>query len=102
MSGRTDQDGPPAAHRYETEERELQVHMALLFAAETQEAKKARLDETMVWLDRTLYEHRQQARAEAFQESFHGTWWDRNWFGLAFLGLVAFAMLMIGLINGWS
>jgi len=84
-------DRPPAARRYDADWEELEDFVL----EEDRERVRA-------WLDRTLYEHRAQARAEALQESFHGTWWDRNWFGLAFLGLVAVAMLMIGLINGWS
>lgn len=99
MSGRTDQDGlpperPPAARRYETEWEELLAQMTDP-GGWNQEATRA-------WLDRTLYMHREQARAVALQESYRGTWWDRNWFALAFLGMIAAAMLMIGLINGWS
>ncbi len=89
-------DRPEAAKRYETEEREL-IRFLDLAAGEEGDT-----DAAVLWLDRTLYEHREQARAEALQESFHGTWWDRNWFGLAFLGLIVLALLAIGLVNGWS
>jgi len=54
------------------------------------------------WVDVTLARHRMEARSEGLSDSWHGTWWDRNWFGLAFLGMVAFALLMIGFVNGWS
>jgi len=91
---------PPAVRRYEEEERELKE---FLDRAATSHWTLPQIErEAVAWLDKTLAEHRTDARSKAVTEAWRGTWWDRNWFGLAFLGLVAFAMLMIGLVNGWS
>lgn len=99
MSGRSDQDGlPPAATRYADEEAEL---VSWLDRAASEEADT---DMAIRWLDATIYRHREEAYAQGLLTGKHWKpgWWDRNWFALAFLGLLAAALLMIGLINGWS
>jgi hypothetical protein len=97
-------DRPPAARRYETEERELsQILQDFALAARDGEADQEE-DRAIRWLLVILNDHRTQAYAEGYDvaRTWKPTWWDRNWFGVVFLGLIAAAMVMIGLINGWS
>lgn len=87
-----------APKRYETEERELAAFLDLAAGEEGD------TDAALAWLDRTLYTHREQAYALGVLHTQRSapTWWDRNWFALALLGMIAGAMVVIGLTNGWS
>lgn len=100
MSGRDDQDGlkPQALRAYETEEREL-IDFLNLAAGEEGDT-----DAAVAWLDRTLYRHREQAYALGVlhTERSAPTWWERNWFGVVILIMMAGSLLAIGLTNGWS
>lgn len=44
------------------------------------------------WLDDTIDRYRYGGL----------TWWQRNWFGIMMLTLMGGAMIIIGLVNGWS
>jgi hypothetical protein len=79
--------------KYPVEKREL----AALFV--NPGTKQRELDE---WVDQTLDMHRAQADAVARMDAYQGSWWDRNWFGVALIAFLAVGMVVIGLVNGWS
>lgn len=95
----SDDRRPEAAKRYDREHEEVRNVVRRIIADPDGEEGWRDLS---FWVDTTLAHHRMEARSQALTESWRGTWWDRNWFGLAFLGMVSFALVMIGIVNGWS
>lgn len=98
-------DKPKAAKRFETEEKELEELLNRFRFASTGHVPALR-EQAMTWLDRVLYEHREQAHAEGLKSWGRPTgwkgWWDRNWFGVALLTMIGGSLLVIGFVNGWS
>lgn len=94
----TEDRRPEAAKIFDPEKAELETIVRRIIADQDSQGWR----DLSFWVDVTLAKHRMEARSEGLSESWRGTWWDRNWFGLAFLGMIAFALVMIGLVNGWS
>ena len=96
---------PKAARRYEAEEAELtEMIQRHRYAAEMNRPFHER--EILTWLDRTLYQHREEARAEGMRSWGRPTgwkgWWERNWFPVVMLVMIGGGSLLIGFVNGWS
>lgn len=102
----TEDNRSPAARRYETEEAELDRILRDWALAERDGEEGPETEAARLWLDRTLYTHREQAYAEGLQSWGRPTgwkgWWDQNWFGVALLAMIGFGLLAIGFVNGWS
>jgi hypothetical protein len=103
---------PEAAKRYETEEQELAVlvdgwaEQVVRYREQTGRRRSPVCGgnpDLRNWLDATLYRHREQAYAEGLLAGRPvSTWWDRNWFGVVTLAMMAGTFVLIGLVNGWS